>query len=502
MNLGFKLIFLVGLTTVVVIGVFVYVNSNIQEKQLIEEVTLGVNQFSETVKRSTWHDMLKDQRESVYRIMNTIGDQEGVEKVRIFNKEGKIMFSTDAPEQGKVVDMKAEACYACHAAERPLEKLETMERRRIFTSTRGYRVLGMITPICNEEACYTALCHAHPEEQKVLGVLDIDMSLARVDQTIAGARFRLIIFAAISMLIISLVIGFSIHKFVTHPVNQLVEEMQRVAMGELDHRMNIKSYDEIGSLVNAFNKMTKDLRKAQNQLLRSEKLASVGKLAAAIAHEINNPLGGINTYIRLIMRKLEHSTTTGEDWKKFREYLSVMGKETERCGNIVKNLLDFCRPKEPFKRRIDVNALIDEVLVLTENQITLQQINLVKRMQKLPYIMADFDQLKQALLNIVINACEAMNGSSMVRDLLISTAYMEKDGYVEMEFTDTGMGIPEENLNKIFDPFFTTKEKGTGLGLFLVYGMVNKNKGLIDIKSRVGEGTTVTIKFLAEVMTV
>lgn len=499
MNLGFKLIFLVGLTTILVIGIFVYINSNIQEKQLIEEVTRGVNQFSETVKRSTWHDMLKDQRENVYRIMTTIGDQEGVEKVRIFNKEGKIMFSTDTPEQGKIVDMKAEACYACHAAERPLEKLETLERTRIFSSNHGYRVLGMITPIYNEEACYTALCHAHPEEQKVLGVLDIDMSLAKVDKSIAGARFRLIIFACISMLIISLVIGFSIHKFVTYPVNQLVEEMRRVAMGELDHSINIKSYDEIGYLVNAFNKMTKDLRKAQNQLLRSEKLASVGKLAAAIAHEINNPLGGINTYIRLIMRKLENKATTEEDLKRFSEYLAIMGKETERCGNIVKNLLDFCRPKEPFTRRIDINALIDEVLILTENQITLQKIELDKRMQKLPCIMADLDQLKQAFLNIIINACEAMNGSSTTRNLLISTIYMENDGYVEIEFTDTGMGIPEENFNKIFDPFFTTKEKGTGLGLFLVYGIVNKNGGIIDIKSRVGEGTTVNIKFPAEV---
>jgi len=515
-SLGPKLIFSVGFATILVIGVFAYLNVRTQRKQLIAEVMRGASQFSETVKKSTWYDMLKDQRENAYRIMNTIGEQEGIEKVRIFSKEGKIMFSTDRLEVGRMVDMRAEACYACHSTEKPLERLETTERARIFGSKGGYRVLGMITTIYNERACSTAPCHAHPREQKVLGILDINMSLAEVDKEMAEARTRMMVFAVISIIAISTIIGLFIQRFVSSPVRQLVKGTRKVAAGELDYSISVHSNDEIAYLANSFNKMTKDLKSAseeiqdwvktleqrveertkelketQYQLIQSEKLASLGKLAATVAHEINNPLSGIYTYIKLIGKKLREGQTTDADLQKFKGYLSIMGRETERCSTIVRNLLDFARQREPSLEPLDVSSVINEALGLLSNQITIQNITVKKELDTLPRIMADLAQLKQVFLNIILNACEAMRDGG---SLAVDTKFLEKEGLIEIIFVDTGDGISEENLAKVFDPFFTTKEKGTGLGLSVVYGIINRHNGDIDIKSKVGEGTTVIIK--------
>ena len=162
-RLGFKLILFVGGILIVALGIFTYVSINSQKKQLIGEVLKGASRISETVKRSTRYDMLKYESEAVHNIIETIGEQEGIENIRIFNKEGKIMFSTDKKDVGTMVDKKAEACYACHSAEKPLEKLPTPERNRIYKTKEGHRVLGMINPIYNEKDCYGA-CNQSQKE--------------------------------------------------------------------------------------------------------------------------------------------------------------------------------------------------------------------------------------------------------------------------------------------------------------------------------------------------
>ncbi|RLG20559.1 two-component sensor histidine kinase, partial [Candidatus Micrarchaeota archaeon] len=262
--------------------------------------------------------------------------------------------------------------------------------------------------------------------------------------------------------------------------------------GDFEHTIPFRSRDELGQLAESFNKMTQRLKRAQYQLLQSEKLASIGKLAATIAHEINNPLNGILTYTKLIERKLAQDSVKREELERFRSYLSIMERETERCSNIVRNLLDFARQREPsLKSDVDVNGVLEEALSLVANQIALQEIQLEKSFGKLPPIMADPMQLRQAFLNILINSCEAIQDGGRIR---IVTEYLEGEGMVRVEFSDNGVGIEEEDLHKIFDPFFTTKEKGTGLGLSVVYGIINSHQGNIEVKSKPKEGTTVVIK--------
>jgi len=254
--------------------------------------------------------------------------------------------------------------------------------------------------------------------------------------------------------------------------------------------------DLIKNLEKKVAKRTNELKEIQYQLLQSEKLASIGKLAATIAHEINNPLNGILTYTKLIERKLANGTLKKGEIPKFLSYLGIMERETERCSTIVRNLLDFARQREPsLKTDVDINAVVDEALSLLANQIALQEITLEKRYGQLPPIMADPMQLRQVFLNIILNSCEAMEDNAT---LTITTELLKKEQVVKVQIADNGVGIEEKDLSKIFDPFFTSKEKGTGLGLSVVYGIINSHQGTIQVKSTVGKGTSVTITLPTE----
>ncbi len=269
-SLGFKLICYVSAIAVLVIGVYASVNINTQRDQLIQEVILSSNLVSETIKRSIHYDMLEYQPERVHRAIDTIGAQEGIDKVRIFNYVGEIIYSSDRTEMGTMVDKSAEQCYACHAREEPFERLTTSARTRIFKTAAGHRVLGMINPIYNEPSCYLADCHAHSQEQKVLGVMDIDVSLAEVDAVISSNKKKMILFAMVAIVGISLTIGLFVQRFVSRPVKQLLEGTERVSAGDLTTPLAISSTNEIGILANSFNQMTQRLQLSEQELKASE----------------------------------------------------------------------------------------------------------------------------------------------------------------------------------------------------------------------------------------
>lgn len=506
----------VGLITLIVIGIFTYINISTQKRQMLDEAILGAKQLSETLTRSLKFDMLHNYREAIYYSIETVGNQEGIEKVRIFNKEGKIMFSSDKNEIGKMVAKEAEACYACHLVGRPLERLDIPKRTRIF-SVGDKRILGMINPIYNEPDCFKASCHYHPENQKVLGVLDIVLSLENTDKRITEVKEKFLAFGIITIFAISTIIVMIIYRNVNKPVKELVNATKKISQGEFDCEIPLRSEDEIGELAHSFRRMTaklkeadaeikeliktleekveertKELKAAQLQIIQSEKLASIGKLSATIAHEINNPLNGILTYSKLIEKKIGRDNLEKEDIQKIRSYLLTMIRETERCSTIVRNLLDFARQREPsLKSDVNLNILVEEAISFLSNQISLQNIELIKSFSELPGIMADATQLRQVFLNILINACEAMPEGGKIT---VRTGYIPEEERVYVEITDTGVGIDKEHLDKIFDPFFTTKEKGTGLGLSVVYGIVTAHGGSLTVDSKKGVGTKVIIK--------
>ncbi|HBX43408.1 MAG TPA: two-component sensor histidine kinase [Deltaproteobacteria bacterium] len=514
-SIEFKIILSVAITTLAVNGFFTFLYLDVQAKHLDETILKNATQLSETIRKSIQYDMLVNRKENAYRIMETIAEQEGIEKVRIYGSEGAILFSTDKGERGTMVDKKAEACYACHAKDTPIDRLATPSRNRIFPSGKGYRILGMINPMYNDRDCSSAECHAHPASQKVLGVIDITMSLAGVDAEMLSARRQTIVFNLMSILSISVIAVISLLVFVGKPVRQLVLGTNRVARGDLHHIIPIDSDDELGHLARSFNKMTeslqraneeihdwirtlehkveertKELKDAQFQLLHTEKLAAVGKIAATVAHEINNPLTGVFTYIKLMERRIEEGKNGAHDMEKFREYLSTMSREVQRTSAIVHNLLDFTRPKEPSRKTININSLVEESLNIVKNKLSISNITVEKEMDPLPDVPADPSQMKQVFINLIINACEAMESGGV---LTIKTWQDRIRNKVMIRFVDTGSGISPEHLSHVFDPFYTTKEKGTGLGLAVVYGIITRHNGRIEVKSSPGGGTEMLI---------
>jgi len=233
-------------------------------------------------------------------------------------------------------------------------------------------------------------------------------------------------------------------------------------------------------------KIEKQLQDTHLQLVQSEKMASVGKLAAGVAHEINNPLGGILIYASLMLEDMPEEDPRRSDIKR-------IVQETTRCKEIVKSLLEFGHQSGPKLEPVDINRTIVDGLFFLENQAIFHNIEIIKDLDSLlPRVMGNASQLKQVFMNMVVNAADAMAGKGK---LIIKTRLNKDKSLVNVEFSDTGVGIPEENLSKIFDPFFTTKEvgKGTGLGLAVCYGIAEKHGGRIDVESRIGKGTTFRI---------
>jgi signal transduction histidine kinase len=239
-------------------------------------------------------------------------------------------------------------------------------------------------------------------------------------------------------------------------------------------------------------RLVADYRKMNEQrLMRSEKLASIGRLAAGIAHEINNPLTSVLTFSSLLLRKAEV-----EDQK---EKLEIIVKETTRCRQIVRDLLNFARQGEPKKEECSINQVIESALSLTKNQLKMSEMRIAvkKELEELPLLQLDPDQMLEVFVNIIINAIDAMPQGG---ELNFTTRLVPGGKSVEIRASDTGYGIPRENLAKVFDPFFTTKDagKGTGLGLSVTYGIIDRHNGTIDVESEVRKGTTFIIKLPVE----
>jgi two-component system NtrC family sensor kinase len=345
----------------------------------------------------------------------------------------------------------------------------------------------------------------------IIGILYVGMLERPYIDTTNRVILAFSVIAILSVVLLLALLFISTTRII-HPIHEMVYATQRIAEGDLSHKVNIESKDEIGLLANSFNQMTsdlkvanekliewgrtlekkveertKELREAQAHLFQTEKLASLGKLAAGVAHEINNPLGGILIYSHLLLEDLDKSSP-------YYENLQKIVKETTRCKDIVKGLLEFARPKEPEATSTNINELLDRSLSLVESQSLFQNIQVEKRYSTdLPLIVADSAQLQQVFMNIILNAADAIQGEGR----LTLKTYLVKDGEdLVIDFIDTGSGIKEEDMKKIFDPFFTTKEvgHGTGLGLSISYSIIHKHHGTIDVKSTFGKGATFTIK--------
>ena len=493
-----------------------------ERDELLEAAVARVSQLADVVIRSTRSAMLENERHQVHRIIDDIARDKSIARIRIFNKDGLIVDSTEPSEIGQVVDHRAEGCFSCHqSGQLPQARTPRGDRARIFDTTDGKRLLGFMQAIHNEVSCHTAGCHQHRAEQRVLGVVDIVYSLDEIDETVRDSVFKISGFVLGFILFASVCVVFLVHRLVYVPLRDLEAGAKRLAQGDLAEPIRVRSNDEFGQLAQSFNVMTaaldasqtelreaahtleakveertRQLKAAELETARSEKLASVGLLAAGIAHELNNPLTGVLTFSHLTRQKLPDGSPEAED-------MDLVIRETKRCATIIRRLLDFARQKAPEKKFTDLNRVVEETARFIERPAHLQDTEIkLDLAPDLPRAWVDEDQVKQVVMNMLVNAQHATEGggSITVRTRLGNAPLGGEAGgeavpAAEISIIDTGCGIPESDLKRIFDPFFTSKEvgKGTGLGLSVSHGIVQAHGGQIKVTSVVGEGTTFSV---------
>ncbi len=612
-KIGLKLTLAVGLTVLLTIGIFACVNIRSYSRSLLAEVERHASQVSQTVTSSTEYDMLLNEPARIHETIKRMGNQPGIERIRIMNKSGQVSYSSDAAEIGKTIDKSAESCIRCHFSDPPLKSLGMKERTRVFRRPHDQsRTLGIITPIYNQASCWTAACHAHPQSKTVLGVFDVVLSLASVDSDLRRGRMEIVVFAVVAVLSLCTIIGIFVRRWVDIPVRQLLTATRHVAGGDLGYKIDERREDELGMLARSFNHMTRKLSEARMQLFQSDKMASLGRLAAGVAHEINNPLTGVLTYSSLLLKQTAAQPEIHED-------LEIVVRETIRCREIVKSLLDFARQSVPKKSPADINEVVLRALSVVARQLALNRIVLEKRLDPaLPRTTIDANQIEQVLVNLLVNARDAIGPeggtiavstsalslspvgmtqikqarcprrhSLMDNELRIggkpSIRLKQRSGgdewfvhldpmygkvanrqgvpvrtdkpvqarcpecsvslmvdnktcplcqagiysfevpsggvvegctregcgwqrweavdlsgnreFVEIRVRDTGCGMTREELSKIFEPFYSTKgAKGTGLGLAVVWGIVDNHNGTIAVESEVGVGATFIVR--------
>ncbi len=490
MSIGSRVILAVAVVTAATIGGMSALMIRAHRAELIAELERSTTQLGEAIRHSAHYDMLENRRESLHQQILGLGREQGIEKVRVFDQDGTIAFSTDVGEIGTSVDKRAEACYGCHASGKPLSRLPMKQRSRIYRAADGHRVLGTIVPIPNEPGCSAGACHAHSPQQSVLGVLDVNVTLTTVDKEIADSQRRFALWAALAILATSVVLWWLTGRLVIEPTRALAVGTKRVADGDLTTTVPVTRDDELGALATTFNDMTRRLREAQTQLVAADKLASVGRLAAGVAHEINNPLTGVLTYATFLLKRIGDDSASRED-------LEVIVRETKRCREIVRNLLDYARQSPPHRQQVSLEDIVRHAAGIVQNQLAKHQAALhLELAGDLPPVTVDGNQIEQVLVNLLLNAADALGDAG--GQITVRT---RRDGPrgVALEVEDTGCGIPAADVPRIFEPFFSTKgTRGTGLGLAVTWSIVARHQGTIEVDSTPGRGSRFTVRLPGE----
>ncbi len=512
-----KLIVLLVVCLTAVFGLMGYLNLRLHRQDLEQSTLTSAERVSDVIKRSTSYYMLHNDREGLHTAINAMASEPGVVRVRVFNQEGTISFSSDLQEIGTNVDKNAEACYGCHAQAQPLTRLNRPDRFRIYKAS-GSRVLGIINPIENRLECSSAPCHAHPASQQVLGVLDTNLSLAPADVKLAQGSRYMLVYTTAAMVVISVLSAIFVWWIVYRPLKALHHGTERLTEGDLGYQLAVVSDDELGDLAKSFNQMsvelhaahqevlawtrtledkveqkTSELKRAHEHMLHAEKLASVGKMAAVLAHEINNPLSGILTYSKLVSKWLERDDISPERREETRQCLNLIVSESRRCGDLVKNLLTFSRAVPVNLKPVDLNQVVDRALRLVQHQLEISSVEVHTQLgQPSVTVTCDAAQIEQSLIALILNAKDAMPRGG---NLWLTTKLDPSCGEASIVVKDDGSGIAPDILPRIFEPFLTTKESehGVGLGLAITRGIIERHQGRIDVQSEFGRGTTFTI---------
>ena len=474
------IIFLVLILTIA-ISISSYLHLRIQYNQLMDMSKEKLSDLTNIIEKSLRSAMREGKSEEVAKIIEQVGTLPDLEKVSIFSKEGVIVMSSQPEEVGSKID------------KHDLEIFHHQNFKTVFNlKNLKQPVFYALKPLTNRPECFR--CHGN-QPQQLNGVLAIEVTMRKIHERLAKARGLMITAAVITLLLLIFSIIFLLSRLVNRPIDNLVNTMREAQKGDLRVRITPDGTKEFGELGRNFNEMIdklevaqKDLQKYhEQQMERAHHLATLGELAAGIAHEIKNPLAGISGAMQVLMLDFEENDGR-------REVIEEILKQIERIDRDVKDLLSYGKTADPELAEKDVNELINEAVFLVKEPAVQQKVAINCIADKsIPVICVDSKQIQQVLVNLGLNALQAMpDGGTLTITPSLRTRSDGKD-YVEIEVKDTGVGIDPEKIEKIFNPFFTTRHTGTGLGLSICQKMVLAHNGKIEVESEPGCGASFVI---------
>jgi two-component system NtrC family sensor kinase len=479
-GVGVRLAVLVAVALAAAAGVFVASSVILQRRDAMVAVRRDARRLVESLEATLRVQMLRGDSHRLGEAVVRLARPEGVAAVALSDHRGVVRYATRVAEICARAKIGDRACAgARHAARsgQPRSFVIVEERRELATA---------VMPIRNEAACARA-CHVHSPSLPMLGLLSIEVPYAQVAAALRRYALEMLALSLALALATLVVVLFAARRWVSRPAARLVEATRRVAGGDLSQRISVGEA-ELGELAQAFNRMQEQIADGQRQVVAQAKLASMGKLAASVAHEINNPLSGILTFSEELYEQAAPDDPLRADYK-------VIYDEALRCREIVRDLLEFGRKGQPRKMRLRVEEAIEDTVRLVARLAPFQNVKIATELDAgLPAIMADPGQLRQVLLNLLVNAAEAMpeGGAIAVRARALA------GGGVRISVRDSGHGIPAAIKARVFEPFFSTKGgKTSGLGLAICANIVEQHGGRIEVESEEGEGTTFEIQLPA-----
>lgn len=516
--LGWRLVFFLAALLLVLMGGRDWMAMRLQRQQMEDQLEGRAVDIGETVLSSTRAAMLANDWPRLEEDLANLARLDRVVAVRIITPDGLVSVSSEPADVGSIHGRDGLSCAPCHQVHEGGALMEARGGLHLYGRDLDQRRLGLAMPIRNESSCSSAACHAHDPSEAVLGVLDVELSTASIDAALATQRNRMILLDTIVLLVICGAVGLLAWRVVHRPLHDVLAGTRRIGSGDLDYRMREDGSGELGDLAVAFNRMASQLRgaredleswnrrleerveeksreleQARDHMLFTEKMASLGRLASVVAHEINNPLAGILVSVRVLRRRLEKVCPDPQLRSEVDASLEMVQRETARSGDIVRNLLFFSRQREPSLAPENLADVAGRALKLVDHQAELNGVVLhLEADPDLSEIDCDANQIQQACLVAILNAIDAMPDGGELR---VRICECEQDE-VCIEISDTGCGIPPDLQLKVFEPFFSTKleGEGTGLGLSVLYGIVQRHGGRVELESEQGRGTRVRIR--------
>jgi two-component system, NtrC family, sensor kinase len=519
-----RVVYIITLSSIILFVVFGFLFRSVYEQNLNTVIRQNGNNIGSIVEGSLYHSMLENNKNTLQSTLDIINTMSGIDDVNMYDDKDNLVYSSFSSDS---TNHSNPDCLNCHS------DIQSMFPRK----EKSYRIIGMKSecnmskndnshrhllirsPILNEKSCYTSACHFHKETDEVLGSLIIKMPLTDLDSAVKRSSAKFYLLALVTtFLLISALILFTSNK-IKNPLNDLIKASIAVANGNKDTRLDIKAnqLDDMRMVSQAFNDMldnlqsateelqnwsqqleykvqkkSEELGAAQNELIHIERIASLGKLSSSVAHEINNPLSGILVYTKLIHKQLSNPDLDASKRDTILKHLKLIENETKRCGEIVKGLLEFSKKDQEDYESKHLHKILHDTYELMTHPIKIANISFREELNaKSDLIFCSPNQIKQACVAILVNATEAVHENG---EIVISTTNPDIDN-IRVDISDTGVGIPEDDIPQVFQPFFSTKHdtSGIGLGLAIVHGIIKSHNGRIDVKSELGRGTTISI---------